>query len=212
MILKLIKKIINKILNSKEIDKNVVVQGEVKGLQNVQFEGESAVLSNSNFNGQIKVGYATTFGTHNYIHGDVEIGKYCQFGPFASINTFNHPIYHITTYINKRLLNGHMTQYKTNKRTIIGNDVWIGKNAIILGGVKIGNGAIIAAGAVVSSDVPAYHIVGGIPAKIIKPRFSNKIIAELQELQWWNKTNDEINELKELFDKDLIDRNSIYED
>ena len=68
----------------------------------------------------------------------------------------------------------------------IGNDVWIGQNVTINRGVKIGNGAIIAAFSVVTKDVPAYAIVGGNPAKIIKLRFSPKEIEELQDIQWWN--------------------------
>lgn len=211
MILKLLKRVLLKILNTKESNKNVIVHGQVKGLQNVTFKGKNAVLDGSNFNGQIDVGYATTFGANNYIHGDVTIGKYCQFGPFASVNTFNHPTNHITTYINKNLFNGQMAGYKTNQETIIGNDVWIGKNAIILAGITIGNGAIIAAGAVVNQDVPAYHIVGGVPAKVIKKRFSDKIIEELQELKWWDKNDDELEELRPLFLKNISKLNSIYE-
>ena len=69
---------------------------------------------------------------------------------------------------------------------IIGNDVWIGYNAIILSGVTIGDGAIIATGAVVTKDVPAYTIVGGIPAKKIKKRFSDEIIQRLQKMKWWD--------------------------
>ena len=70
---------------------------------------------------------------------------------------------------------------------IIGNDVWIGANAIILQGVTIGDGAIIAAGAVVTKDVPPYAIVGGVPAKVIKYRFSDDVILKLLEIKWWDK-------------------------
>ncbi|MBT8276145.1 MAG: CatB-related O-acetyltransferase [Bacteroidia bacterium] len=117
----------------------------------------------------------------------------------------------MSTYINKRLLDGLMTKYKTNERTIIGNDVWIGKNVIILGGVTIGNGAIIAAGSVVTRDVPHYHIAAGVPAKSIRQRFSDKVVEELLELEWWNKSEDEIEKLRPLFEKDLSKLNSIYE-
>jgi acetyltransferase-like isoleucine patch superfamily enzyme len=206
-----IKKIILYFLNAPNTKNGVSVSGQVKGLQNVDFEGNNAVLDASNFNGCIKVGYATTFSTHNLIHGDIEIGKYCQFGPYASINTYNHPKNHITTYINKRLLNGSMSKYKTCDKTIIGNDVWIGKNAIILGGLTIGNGVVIAAGSVVTKDVKDYQIIAGIPAKVIKPRFSDAVINELLELQWWNKSETEIEEIKTLFDRDLTVVDSIYE-
>lgn len=69
---------------------------------------------------------------------------------------------------------------------IIGNDVWIGQNAIVLNGVKIGDGAIVAAGAVVTKDVDPYSIVGGVPAKIIKKRFSEHVTIKLLELKWWD--------------------------
>ena len=69
---------------------------------------------------------------------------------------------------------------------VIGNDVWIGFEAIILSGVTIGDGAIIGTRAVVTKDVPPYTIVGGIPAKAIRKRFSDDVICELLKLQWWN--------------------------
>lgn len=189
----------------------VLVSGIVKGVEQVIFEGNNVVLDGCNFNGKIRVGYATTFGIQNLIHGEIEIGKYCQFAPYASINTFNHPMNHMSTYINNRLLGGLLSKYKTSEKTIIGNDVWIGKNAIILGGITIGNGSIIAAGSVVTHDVPDYHIAAGVPAKLVKQRFSDAIIKELLELQWWNNDQSEIEELRELFEKDLTQLNSIYE-
>ncbi|MEL6813066.1 MAG: CatB-related O-acetyltransferase [Bacteroidota bacterium] len=189
----------------------VMVSGIVRGLDKVRFEGNNAVLGFSNFNGNVEVGYATTFGVHNLIHGDIQIGKYCQFGPYAAVNTYNHPKDHLSTYINKRLLDGLLTQYKTSDKTFIGNDVWVGKNAIILGGVTIGNGAIIAAGSVVTKDVPPYHIAGGVPAKILKPRFSRNVMDQIEALEWWDKSEKEIEELKPLFEKNLSGLNSIYE-
>jgi virginiamycin A acetyltransferase len=69
---------------------------------------------------------------------------------------------------------------------VIGNDVWIGYEAVIMSGVHIGDGAIIATRAVVTKDVPPYTIVGGVPAKPIKKRFSDETIAELLSLHWWN--------------------------
>ncbi|MEZ8122597.1 CatB-related O-acetyltransferase [Vibrio splendidus] len=72
------------------------------------------------------------------------------------------------------------------QKIVIGNDVWMGANVILLPGIVIGDGAVIAAGAVVSKDVPPYAIVGGVPAKIIKHRFSDDIIEGLLDTQWWN--------------------------
>src|SRR5690606_3311798 len=70
--------------------------------------------------------------------------------------------------------------------TVIGNDVWIGYDALVMPGVNIGNGAIIAARAVVASDVPAYTIVGGNPARPIRQRFDADTITRLQSLAWWD--------------------------
>lgn len=71
-------------------------------------------------------------------------------------------------------------------KTTIGNDVWIGNGAIIINGVSVGDGAVIGAGAVVTKDVPPYAIVAGVPARIIKMRFSEDCIERLGKIQWWN--------------------------
>ena len=77
---------------------------------------------------------------------------------------------------------------------VIGNDVWIGFEAVILSGVTIGDGAIIGARAVVTKDVPPYTIVGGVPARPIRKRFSEEVISKLSELQWWNWSEERIRE------------------
>ena len=79
--------------------------------------------------------------------------------------------------------------------TLIGNDVWIGQNATVLPGVHIGDGAIIGANSTVGSDVPAYTIAAGNPARPIRRRFDDELISLLEQFQWWNKSIDEINAL-----------------
>lgn len=76
---------------------------------------------------------------------------------------------------------------ESSPKNIIGNDVWIGARAMILSGVKIGDGAVIAAGAVVTKDVEPYTIVGGVPAKPIRKRFTDEQIDALIKLKWWDK-------------------------
>jgi acetyltransferase-like isoleucine patch superfamily enzyme len=78
------------------------------------------------------------------------------------------------------------------KKTIIGNDVWIGNKAIILQGVTIGNGAVVGAGAVVTKDVPPYAIVVGNPAVILRKRFDENVVSLLERTKWWNMTEKDL--------------------
>ena len=75
---------------------------------------------------------------------------------------------------------------------VIGNDVWIGYEAVIMAGVHIGNGAIIAARAVVTKDVPPYTIVGGVPARPIRQRFDEEVVQKLETLKWWDWSAEKI--------------------
>lgn len=128
------------------------------------------------------------------------IGKFCALarGVKFIMNGANHKMSGLSTYPFSIFGNGWekvMPQagdlpYKGD--TVIGNDVWIGYEALIMPGVKIGNGAIIAARSVVTSDVPPYTVVGGNPAKLIKARFSAETVAELEAIAWWDWPVDKI--------------------
>lgn len=117
------------------------------------------------------------------------VGKFCSIGDNVTIAKSNHPIDFISThpflYEKKRGIVSSNIALNYNGEVKIENDVWIGVNATILPGVTISNGAIVAAGAVVTKDVPPYAIVGGVPAKIIKYRFSETEITQLLESKWW---------------------------
>ncbi len=208
---KFIKKSILYFLNSSEIRNNVRISGFSNGIKNVTFEGKNAVPDRCNFSGKIKIGYATTLGYNNFFHGNISIGKYCQIGADVAIHTTNHPMNYMSTYINKNLFNGDLHSLKETKKVTIGNDVWIGHNAIIVGEVNIGNGAILAAGSVVTKNVEPYTIVAGVPGKPIKKRFSEKIIHEIEALNWWDLSESELEKIKPLFFKDFTNKNSIYD-
>lgn len=208
---RIIQKILERILYMPHyIGNNVVYSGKVSGLYNVEFGGKNGMLEGCNFSGKITIGYCTTLGANNIIHGDVTIGKYCQLGFNVALISTNHPISHMTIYINKNLFDGELKKFKTEEKIEIGHDVWIGHNAIVLGGVTVGNGAIIAAGAVVTRDVPPFAIVAGVPAKVIKMRFSDHIVNQIEALQWWDKTDDELEKIKPLFMRDFNIVNDLY--
>jgi virginiamycin A acetyltransferase len=100
-----------------------------------------------------------------------------------SLSTYTFPIF----YEEWGLEVSHITDAWENKGDIVvGNDVWIGYDALIMSGVKIGDGAIIGSRALVTKDVPPYSIVGGIPAKIIKKRFSDDKVLKLLKIKWWD--------------------------
>lgn len=129
-----------------------------------------------------------SIGDYTYINKNSSIeystiGKFCSVSEGVRINPIEHNGSLITTHpiIGD---NGHYGLQR--KRTIIGNDVLISLNVIILGGVTIGDGAIIGAGAVVTHDVKPYEVVGGVPAKHIKFRFDQKEIDYLENLRWWD--------------------------
>jgi acetyltransferase-like isoleucine patch superfamily enzyme len=160
------------------------------------------------------------FGIYNTIYdnvslGDVELGSYTyvakgttmynsKVGSFSSIGpnvrcglglhptqTFvsTHPAFYSTarqsqiTFVDRDCFEEH-------KVTVIGNDVWIGANVVIVDGVTIGDGAIVASGAIVNKDVPPYTVVGGVPARVIKQRFSQDDIDFLLSFKWWDKSEE----------------------
>ena len=134
-------------------------------------------------------------------HERLIIGKFCSIacGVKFLFNCANHTLKSLSTYtfplfyVDWELEKSNVASAWDNKGDIvIGNDVWIGFEAVILAGVKIGDGAIIGTRAVVTKDVPPYSIVGGIPAKVIRKRYSPDIIELLLSLRWWDWTKDRI--------------------
>ncbi|RED57575.1 acetyltransferase-like isoleucine patch superfamily enzyme [Cohnella lupini] len=153
-------------------------------------------------------------------------GRIKSIGSFSSVNVFatggvNHIMDYITTSPIFHFASGELIHESTNygnmlgfisrdhvvpaeevtdnEKSSIGHDVWIGTNVVILPGVKIGNGAIIGAGAVVTKDIPDYTVAVGVPARVIRYRFSSEEIEKLNRIQWWNWPEEQINEHAKLF-------------
>ena len=141
---------------------------------------------------------------HYPIHREkLIIGKFCSIacGTKFLFNCANHTLKSLSTYTfplfyeEWELEKSNITTAWDNKGDIvIGNDVWIGYEAVIMAGVHIGDGAIIAARAVVTKDVPPYTIVGGTPAKEIRKRFDAEVIEQLLILKWWDWSTDKIHQ------------------
>lgn len=157
------------------------------------YEGNNKIGKNSLFFG--KMGKGSYIGSDCRIRGDV--GRYCCISSGVVTANGRHPTkdfvsIHPAFYspdLSRCGLSYSKEQHfiENGERIRIGNDVWIGTGAILLDGVQIGDGAVIAAGAVVTGDVAPYSIVGGVPAREIRKRFSPEQCDYLLRLQWWNK-------------------------
>lgn len=144
----------------------------------------------------VEIGDYSYVNSNSYIENCI-IGKFCSISSGVYICPFEHDYSKVTTHpIMHSNTKNHM------QKVIIGNDVLISLNAIILRGVTIGDGAVIGAGAVVTKNVKPYEIVGGVPAKHIKYRFSESKISKLLEVRWWEWGIEKIDsELLNLDDK-----------
>ena len=135
-----------------------------------------------------------------FIGDKLVIGKFCALarGVRFIMNGANHQISGFSTYPFYIFGNGWESvtpqpgDFPYKGDTVIGNDVWLGYDVLVMPGVKIGDGAIVAARSVVVSDVPAYSVVGGNPAKVIKQRFPDEVVNELLAIKWWDWPVDKI--------------------
>lgn len=160
-------------------------------------------------------------GEGTYIHDGAslkhtKVGKWCSISPEVKVIVGNHPTRKFVTTHPLFYSSKEYAGMKWRDETVypeysytddtqkwyceIGNDVWVGTRALLVSGIKIGDGAIVAAGAVVTKDVPPYAIVGGVPAKIIRYRFTQTQINKLEESQWWNEDIKKLRENVEKFD------------
>ena len=153
----------------------------------------------------VKVG-AYTYISKNSKISSCEIGKFCSIGPNFFAGWGIHPTNGISTspmFYSNRKQNG-ITLSSSNKilerkKIVIGNDVFIGMNVTILDGVKIGDGAIIGANSLVSKDIPPFFLAAGSPCKLIRKRFEDDIIKELQKIRWWDWKEDRLKQVEQNF-------------
>ena len=150
-------------------------------------------------------------GPYSYVSAnsrisDTSIGKFCSIGPNLLCGWGIHPTHGISTspmFYSTKKQNGYSLAETDNvierKRIKIGNDVFIGANVTILDGVNIADGAVIGAGAVVSKDIPPYAIAVGSPIQIIKYRFNEAQIADLQRIKWWDFPDEQLTHVQSHF-------------
>lgn len=163
-----------------------------------KLEGYNKIHDNSVFKGYL--GKFSYIGANSHIKA--KIGRFCSIGPsvktvcaFHPVEGFvsTHPAFYSLnkqsgiTFVEKQLYNEWQTLPDLDVPVEIGNDVFIGEGALLIGNLHVGDGAVIASGAVVTKDVPPYCIVAGNPAKLIRKRFDDETIEKLLLFKWWNK-------------------------
>ena len=183
---------------------------------NNHLDKKTVIYRNAKIRGS-EVG-AYSYISPNTVIENAQIGRFCSISDHCRIGMGTHNTNQISTSpIFTQKVNGTKARWVDKnvndspfRKVRVGNDVWIGSRAMILGGVTVGDGAVVGAGAVVTKDVPAYAIVAGVPAKVIKYRFPDRLIELLMDFKWWYYPEDVLREhisrfqKKDISEEDLI--------
>ena len=178
---------------------------------NIDIKSDVSISWNCMLQGDIDIGKGTNINGKNKLIGNISVGKYCAIAPRARIRTTAHPIHHPA--MQSKLYNkigATMHHTDTQPPVNIGNDVWICSDTKILSGVTVGNGAIIGANSVVVEDVEPYSLVAGNPAEHKKYRFDQNIRSQLQEICWWDWSDEMRRKNKDFFEANLNKVESVY--
>lgn len=174
----------------------------------------------------VTIGADVTFGDYSYANTGTSIasgtvGRYCSIGQYCQIGMHDHPAKYASTspklYGERNIFGGVPNWRDFPCPPKIGNDVWIGSHVTVLQGISIGDGAIIAAGAVVTRDVEPFTVVGGVPAKYIKDRFSLRQKDLLARWKWWDLEQKDLKKFSRVFmagerwDAELLDNLDLRE-
>lgn len=178
-----------------------------------KIDNKSQVDRKAKINSRTQV-YNSTIGKYSYLGRTsclicANVGKFCSIGDEVKVGLGLHTINNLSTspiFTEKNNGTGSSWTSLDNavpfKRVMVGNDVWIGERVMIMGGINIGDGAVIGAGAIVTKDVPPYAVVAGVPAKLIRYRFSEDVIAKLEEIKWWDMPEEKLKQNIQMFQKE----------
>lgn len=169
------------------------------------FSKYSHILRGAKLN-NVKVGKYSRVGINCQIT-NADVGNFTAIGKDSVLGLGQHPTNYLTShsiFYKKGNWGWHddwiaPIDFIEEKRIHIGNDVWIGRHCMVMDGVTIGDGVTVAAGAIVTKDIPPFAIVGGVPAKVIKYKYSQEIIDRLEEIKWWNLSDEVITKVIDLF-------------
>lgn len=189
-------------LLGKWLSEPIIPVGKTTGFSLVRSERNKTIIGKNAYAvapynlHNVQLGDYSYFAKNSHV-ANTTIGKFCSIGPNFCCGLGIHPTDGISTH--PVFYRGKIAEYKP---VTIGNDVFIGANVTVLDGVTIGDGAVIGAGAVVNKDIPPYAIAVGCPIQIKSYRLSEKQIAAMQRIQWWNWEDEKLKDVKNMF-KDI---------
>lgn len=155
-------------------------------------QGIRIIGRDNEISGSLRVCRGTSINSGLHSRGNVLVGRYCALARGATMISTNHR----TDMPNQQVFLQNRLKFASNSTSAgpvcIGHNVWLGANVTILSGVSIGHGAVVAAGAVVTTDVPPFAIYGGVPAKLLRYRFSESVRQQMLAISWWYWEEDRI--------------------
>jgi len=187
------------------LNKVRITNGSIVSYKVIRESYRSKFLNGVTCYGNVKVGNFTSInGPSTKIVAQInkiEIGSFCSIAGGVQIQEYYHDYTRLSSYfIHQNIFNKGIQKDIFSKGDIkISDDVWIGANSVILSGVSIGRGCVIGAGSIVTKDVPAYSIVAGNPAKLIKKRFDEDTIKTIEASKWWTWDIQKLQENEALF-------------
>ena len=176
---------------------------QIASIKNSEIDSTAKVYEKSALN-KVKLGRYSYVGKNTNIT-DAKIGSFCSIGAGCQIGGGVHPTSMVSTspvFLKGKSAVGYnfgSLEYEPSITVIIENDVWIGSGVFIKAGVTIGTGAIVGAHAVVTHDVEPYTIVAGVPAGVVRKRFDDDIIQKLEDIKWWDWSDEKIKKYSEYF-------------
>lgn len=185
-----------------------------QGTERIMLDSRTTIGRNCVIGADVRIGTNVTIGDCTTVNrrsevfagkagARITIGNFCAIGPDVMIRGSNHPLRTASTSRMIIEMCGLEEPELSKGDILVGHDVWIARGASVLAGVHIGNGAVVGAGAVVTNNVPAYAIVGGVPARVIRYRFSLHIRRQLERISWWYWPSDKIKCNAVFFTQDL---------